>query len=81
MTTFEKVSELMVKARKGKLNKEEVTAEATLRDDLKFDSLGMTELLVLAEDYFKLQFSIKEAVSVKTVAEMVTLIDARLAAA
>lgn len=81
MTTTEKVAELILKAKKGKLAKEEVTAEAVLRDDLKFDSLGMTELLVLTEDCFKLQFSIKEALSVKTVGEMVALIDARLAAA
>jgi len=80
MTTTEKVAELILKAKKGKLSKEEVTAEAALRDDLKFDSLGMTELLVLTEDCFKLQFSIKEALSVKTVGEMVALIDARLGA-
>lgn len=80
MTTIEKVAELILKAKKGKLSKEEVTAEAVLRDDLKFDSLGMTELLVLTEDCFKLQFSIKEALSVKTVGEMVALIDARLGA-
>ncbi len=80
MTTTEKVAELILKAKKGKLPKEEVTAEAALRDDLKFDSLGMTELLVLTEDCFKLQFSIKEALSVKTVGEMVALIDARLGA-
>lgn len=80
MTTTEKVAELILKAKKGKLSKEEVTAEAVLRDDLKFDSLGMTELLVLTEDCFKLQFSIKEALSVKTVGEMVALIDTRLGA-
>lgn len=80
MTAAEQVKELICKVKKGKLSPDEVTPDARLIDDLKFDSLGLMELLVDTEELFKVQFSHEEAHSVKTVGQMVAFVDTHLKA-
>lgn len=81
MTTREKVCELILKARKGKLAPEDLKPEANLRDDLRLDSLALAELLVLTEDSFGVEFSHEEVRSVATLGQMIEFIDNRMAAA
>ena len=81
MTTTEKVYEVIQKVKKCKLPAEELTPQASLRDDLGLDSLAMVELLVLAEDGFGMKFSPEEAQSVKTIGQMIEFIDSRLTSA
>ena len=61
MTTMEKVCELIMKARKNKVSRDQLKPDALLAEDLGFDSLGMTELLVLAEDAFSLEIPVEDA--------------------
>jgi len=75
MTTAERISELVIKMMKGKLTKEQLKPEASLRDDLNMDSLSMSELLVLSEDVFKISISLEEAQKVTTLAEIITCVD------
>ncbi|ABK99130.1 acyl carrier protein [Pelobacter propionicus] len=81
MTTREKICELILKTRKGKLAPEDLKPEADLRNDLRLDSLALAELLVLTEDSFGVEFSPEEAHSVATLGQMIDFIDKRLAAA
>jgi len=73
MATIEKIAELIVKVSNGRVTKEQIKPEAHLSNDLKLDSLAMSELLVLAEDEFNVRFSTDEVTKIKTVAEMLTL--------
>ena len=75
MTTNEKVCELILKVKQGKLSQDKLKPEADLRDDLGMDSLDMSELLVLAEEAFNISVDIEKAQQVKTLAEMVAGID------
>lgn len=75
MTTNEKVCELIIKVKKGKVSQDQLKPEADLRDDLGMDSLDMSELLVLAEEAFNISVNIEKAQQVKTLAEMVAGID------
>ena len=75
MTTNEKVCELILKIKKGSLLQEALTPDANLRDDLALDSLDLSELLVLAEDAFKISINHEEAQKVNTLAEMVACLD------
>ncbi len=81
MATMEKVAEMILKTRKGKLTQQDIKPEAALRIDLGLDSLAMAELLVLAEDTFKVDLGIEDAQAAKTVQQIVDLIDRRIAAA
>ncbi len=81
MTTREKLCELILKARKGKLAPEDLKPEADLKNDLRLDSLALAELLVLTEDCFGVEFSHEEVRSATTLGQMIELIDNRLAAA
>jgi acyl carrier protein len=75
MTTNEKVCELIIKVKQGKLSQDKLKPEADLRNDLGMDSLDMSELLVLAEEAFNISVDIEKAQQVKTLAEMVAGID------
>ena len=75
MTTGEKVCELIMKVKKGKLSQGKLKPEADLCNDLGMDSLDMSELLVLAEEAFNISVDIEKAQQVKTVAEIVASID------
>lgn len=75
MTTSEKVCELIVKIKKGKLSQDTIKPETDLRNDLDMDSLDMSELLVLAEEEFNISVDIEKALQVKTLAEMVAGIE------
>jgi acyl carrier protein len=81
MTTREKICELILKTRKGKLALEDLKPEADLRNDLRLDSLALAELLVLTEDCFGVEFSHEEVRSATTLGQMIELIDNRLATA
>ncbi len=80
MTTMNKVCELIMKVKKNKLPKEELTPDALLVRDLGFDSLALTELLVLVEDAFSLEIPVADAKRQQTIGEVVAYVDGRLAA-
>ena len=77
MSTLEKVYELILKVKKGAVKTEELKPEATLTEDLKLDSLGLMELLVLTEEAFGLKISKDDALAVKTVAQVVAYLESR----
>lgn len=80
MTTNEKVSELIIKVKKGKLSQDALKPEARLREDLGLDSLAMSELLVITEDAFKISISLAEAQKAKTIADIIACVDKHSAA-
>lgn len=80
MTTMEKVCELIIKARKNKVSMDQLKPDALLVEDLGFDSLGMTELLVLAEDAFSLEIPVTDALKQRTLGEVSDYIEGRLVA-
>ncbi len=80
MTTNEKVCEIIIKVKKGKVTLDQLKPEVGLRNDLGLDSLDMSEILVLAEEAFNITVDIEKAQQVNTLAEMVAGIDAYRAA-
>ena len=80
MTTNEKVCELIMKVKKGKLTQDQLKPEAKLINDLDLDSLDVSELLVFTEEAFNISINIEKAQEVKTLAEMVAFVDAYRAA-
>lgn len=80
MTTSEKVCELINKVKKAKLPQGAFKPEADLRDDLGLDSLALAELLVLAEEAFKISISDEAALNAKTLGEIITYVDNSCAA-
>jgi len=80
MTTMEKVCELILKARKNKVSMDQLKPDALLVEDLGFDSLDMTELLVLAEDAFSLEIPVTDALKQRTIGEVSDYIEGRLTA-
>jgi len=75
MVTIEKIAEMIVKVSNGRVSKEQIKPDAQLSNDLKLDSLAKSELLVLAEDEFNVRFSTDEVTKIKTVAEMLALVN------
>lgn len=73
MSTLERVTEVIVN-RLG-VAKEEVTLEASFKEDLGADSLDVVELVMEFEDEFDLEISDDEAENIQTVGAVVAYID------
>jgi len=71
--TFTRVKNIVVD-RLG-VKEEQVTKEATFKDDLGADSLDVVELIMELEDEFDLEISDEDAEKINTVGDVVTYID------
>lgn len=75
MTTLEKLGEIILKFKQGKVTADKFKPNAALVADLGLDSLDFSELLALTEDAFKLQISLDDAKQMKTLGDVVRYID------
>jgi len=73
MNTFEKVKGIVVE--KLSCNADDVTMEARIQEDLGADSLDAVELIMFMEDDFGVSIPSDKAESLKTIGEIVKLID------
>lgn len=73
MATFDKVKELIAK----QLNKpvDSITEDKEIIKDLGADSLDIVEMLMAMEDEYGITVSDEEAVNIKTVGDIVKIID------
>ena len=79
MSTIDKLSELILQLERKNITAEMLTPEARFFDDLGFDSLNMTELLVLAETTFGISIELKELHDLFTLAQAAKFIDRKMA--
>lgn len=73
--TFEKISELISK--QLGIAKETITMDSEIIKDLGADSLDIVEMLMGLEDEFGIEVSEEEAIKLRTIADIVTLIDSK----
>ncbi len=78
MTTLEKVCEIILKIKKN-TPAASLKPETRFVDDLKFDSLDLTELLVLAEGAFSIEIPLEDSSKLTTIAAAAEYVDKRLA--
>ena len=79
MPTIDKLRELILELGRKNITAEMLTPEARFFDDLGFDSLNMTELLVLAETTFDISIEISELHDLFTLAQAAKFIDKKTA--
>lgn len=72
--TFEKVKEIIVE--QLDVEEDKVTLEASITDDLGADSLDVADLVMSLEDQFEIEISEDDADNVKTVGDIVKIIEA-----
>lgn len=58
------------------VSREEITPAASLRDDLSIDSTEQIELIIALEQQIGTELDEKQVKSVRTVAELVSVVDA-----
>ncbi len=75
MTTLEKVANLIAE----QLNKpvEEITADCEIVKDLGADSLDIVEMIMTLEEQFNVSVPEEEAIGIKTVGDIVAIIDGK----
>lgn len=71
--TFEKVKKLL--AEQLNISAEKITENSKVIDDLGADSLDVVEMLMTLEDEFNVTVTDEESVNLKTVGDIVKLID------
>lgn len=71
--TFEKVQELLSK--QLGIKKDNITLTSKVQEDLNADSLDVVEMLMTLEDEFEIEVEETEALKLKTVNDIVKLID------
>jgi acyl carrier protein len=72
-STFEVVRRVLVN--QLSVSEDEITLEATINDDLGADSLDAVELVMSLEEEFDLTIEASETESLKTVGDVVSLVD------
>jgi acyl carrier protein len=77
MNVFDEVKKALRKVNPG-LDDEKIVSGALLRDDLDIDSLDLVEVAMTLEDVFSLTLQEDEVDNIKTVGDIVSLIEARL---
>lgn len=73
---FQKVQDIIVN--ELSIEKDKVTRNARLQEDLDADSLDAVELIMNIEDEFNIQISDEEATDIKTVGQLVDFIDQKI---
>jgi len=75
MTLFNEVEQVI--RQQFKLKDQVLTAETNLFNDLKFDSLDAVELIIELEEKFSIELLDKEAEDVRTIQDILTLIESK----
>jgi acyl carrier protein len=75
MTLFNEVEQVI--RQQFKLKDQVLTPESNLFNDLKFDSLDAVELIIELEEKFSIELLDKEAEDVKTIQDILTLIESK----
>ena len=73
--TFEKIAELL--AKQLGVAKDSITMESEIIKDLGADSLDIVEMLMGLEEEFGIEVSEDEAVALRTVGDIVAVIDSK----
>ena len=73
--TFDKVKQLL--AEQLNIPAEKIVAESRVIEDLGADSLDVVEMLMTLEDNFNVTVTDEESVALKTVGDIVKLIDSK----
>ncbi|MBP5308819.1 MAG: acyl carrier protein [Clostridia bacterium] len=74
--TFEKIQDLL--AQQLNVDKNSITENSEIIKDLGADSLDIVEMLMGLEDQFGIEVSEDEAVNLKTVGDIVKVIDSKI---
>jgi acyl carrier protein len=77
MTVLDEVRKALCKVNPG-LDDEKMTPSALLKEDLDIDSLDLVEVAMALEDAYNLTLQEDEVDNIKTVGDIVSLIEARL---
>jgi acyl carrier protein len=77
MNVFDEVKNALRKVNPG-LDDNKMVSSALLKDDLDIDSLDLVEVAMTLEDVFSLTLQEDEVDNIKTVGDIVSLIEARL---
>jgi acyl carrier protein len=77
MNVFDEVKKALRKVNPG-LDDGKMVSGALLKDDLDIDSLDLVEVAMTLEDVFSLTLQEDEVDNIKTVGDIVSLIEARL---
>jgi acyl carrier protein len=77
MNVFDEVKNALRKVNPG-LDDEKMVSGALLKEDLDIDSLDLVEVAMTLEDVFSLTLQEDEVDNIKTVGDIVSLIEARL---
>lgn len=78
-TTMERLCSVILKFKKDKISVASLKPEALFQENLGFDSLDFSELLVLVEDEFGLELELEGLRQYTTIEAMVKYLDSRLA--
>lgn len=76
-STFDRVKKVVCEALK--VQETEVTESASFQDDLGADSLDVVELIMALEQEFGVDIPDDDVASIKTVGDVVTYVDGKLA--
>ena len=77
MDVFEEVKKAIIKVQPG-IDESKIVLAATLKEDLEIDSLSRVEMTLALEDAFNFYLQDEELEDIKTVGDVVDLIESKV---
>ena len=77
MNAFEEIKKAICKVQPG-IEADKIIPEAKLKEDLEIDSLNRVELTLALEDTFNFYLQDEELESIKTVGDIINLVESKL---
>ena len=75
MAVFEEVKKIIVKY--IKIDEDKITVESSLNEDLDADSIDIADVVMDIEEKYDIEFSDEDAEGLKTIKDLVSVIEAR----
>jgi acyl carrier protein len=77
---FEKIKQIILKEKgeDNKINPDTITLDTILTDDLKLDSIDSVNIIIAAEDEYGISISDDELREVKTIGDLVKVVDSKI---
>ncbi len=77
MSTYDRLVKVFQVVLEEEINPEEISMEASLREDIGINSIGLLYMAMAVEEEFDIKFTNEDFVSIQTVADVIACIESK----
>lgn len=78
MNTFERLLKVCNAVFEGEIDVDSITPEASLREDIGINSIGLLYMAMAIEEEFKIKFTNDDFIDIKSVSDVINIIEKKV---